>query len=186
MDHAGRRAIAEELMKHAPDAIAGVEITPDGILMMPSPSGTHELVAMRLRHQLDPQLAEGLVAHTGGDVEDPALGLLRRPDLVVLPEAAMDTAGSFRPRDLELVAEIASPATHSNDYTQKVYDYAAMGIALYLLIDPRKGTAAVMSDPGTCADGRFSYRARHNYVFGDKVSVGPWTVDTSEFRRYPS
>ncbi len=187
MDYARMRAIAEELMEHAPDPIVGVEITSDGIFMMMSPSRPHELIAARLRRQLDRQLADGLMAHTGGEVEDASIGKLRRPDLIVVSEDvfAEDTMDPFHPRDLSLVTEIVSPSNHSNDYTDKMDEYPAMGIPLYLLIDPRDGTAAVMSDPGVGADGRHHYRARHDYVFGDKVSVGPWTVDTSEFRKYP-
>ncbi|MFE0046639.1 Uma2 family endonuclease [Streptomyces albireticuli] len=184
MDYARMRAIAEGLLEHAPDPIHGIEITPDGILMLMGPSGTHELVAMRLRRQLEHQLRDGLAAHTAGDVEDPSIGILRRPDLVVLPEASMDTPGAFHPQDIELTTEIAAPTNHSTAYTQKMHDYPAMGIPLYLLIDPRSGTLAVMSDPGTGTDGLPCYRARHDYAFGDKVSVGPWTVDSSEFPLY--
>ncbi|MGK5640397.1 Uma2 family endonuclease [Streptomyces sp. URMC 126] len=184
MDYARMRAIADELSA-LPDA-GKVEISDGTIVMMMSPSGTHELVAMRLRRQLDRQLPDDLVAHTGGDVEDPELGILRRPDLVVLPEPAMDTPGPFHPRDLEVAAEIVSPSNHANDYAQKARDYPALGIPLYLLVDPRKGTVTVMSDPGPGTDGQRCYRGRHDYVFGDKVPVGEWTVDTSEFPRYHS
>ncbi|MEV4921710.1 hypothetical protein [Streptomyces roseoverticillatus] len=41
-----------------------------------------------------------------------------------------------------------------------------------------------MSDLGPGPDGRRCYRTRHDYVFGDKITVGEWSVDTSEFRRY--
>ncbi|MBB5121387.1 hypothetical protein AF335_13610 [Streptomyces eurocidicus] len=184
MDYARMRAIADDLMEHAPDPIIGVEITPVGIIMMMSPSGTHELVAWKLRRQLDRQIPDTLAAHTGGDVEDPSIGVLRRPDLIVIPVAAMDTPGPFHPRDLALTVEIVSPSNHANDYAQKMHDYPTMGIPLYLLVDPRKGTVAVMSDPGPGADGQPRYRARHDYAFGDTVAVGPWTVDSSEFPLY--
>ncbi|EME99592.1 Uma2 family endonuclease [Streptomyces mobaraensis NBRC 13819 = DSM 40847] len=186
MDYARMRAIAEELLEHAPEPVVGAEITGNGILMMVSPSRPHQLIAMRLRRQLDHQLADGLVAHTGGEVEDVSIGKLRRPDLIVVPEEifAEETMDPFHPRDLSLVAEIVSPTNHSNDYTEKTQDYPAMGIPFYLLVDPRKGTAAVMSDPGPGPDDLRCYRARHDYVFGDKVAVGEWTVDTSEFPRY--
>ncbi|MCC3768198.1 Uma2 family endonuclease [Streptomyces sp. UNOC14_S4] len=184
MDYARIRAVAEELS--ALPNTGKVEISDGTIVMMMSPSGTHELVAMRLRRQLDRQVSDDLVAHTGGEVEDPSLGILRSPDLVVLPEAAMDTPGRFNPRDLALAAEVVSPSNHANDYAQKMRDYPAMGIPLYFLIDPRKGTMAVMSDLGTGTDGERCYRARHDYAFGDKVSVGPWTIDSAEFPLYHS
>ncbi|MFG2182618.1 Uma2 family endonuclease [Streptomyces abikoensis] len=185
MDYARMRAIAEEL-SGLPEA-RKVEISGGTITMMMSPSGTHDLVAHRLRRQLDKQLTDDLVAYTGGDVEDPSLGILRRPDLIVLPEESMDTPTAIHPRHLALAAEIVSPSNHVNDYAKKMHDYPAMGIPVYLLIDPRKGTVAVMSDPqGVDSDGQRCYRARHDFVFGDKVSVGPWTVDTSEFPLYHS
>ncbi|MEU3350311.1 Uma2 family endonuclease [Streptomyces sp. NPDC037389] len=187
MDYARMRAIAEELMKHAPDPIKGFEITGDGIYMMTSPSRFHDFNVMRLGRQLDRQLLEGLVSFPGGDIEDPSMGKLRRPDLIVVSDEVFGEENEpFNPRDLSLAAEIVSPTNHSNDYTEKMEEYPAMGIPLYLLVDPRKGTGAVMSDPGPGPDGRPCYRTRHDYVFGDKISVGEWTVDTSEFRTYAS
>ncbi|MEU1375239.1 Uma2 family endonuclease [Streptomyces triculaminicus] len=184
MDYARMRAVAEELSA-LPNA-GKVEISDGTIVMMMSPSGTHELAAWRLRRQLDHQVPDDLAAHTGGDVEDPSLGILRRPDLIVIPVDVMDTPGAFHPQDLKLAAEIVSPSNHANDYAQKMRDYPRMGIPLYLLIDPRKGSIAVMSDPGIGSDGQHCYRARHDHDFGDKVSVGPWTIDSSEFPRYHS
>jgi hypothetical protein len=60
-------------------------------------------------------------------------------------------------------------------------DYPAMSIPLYLLVDPRKGTLAVFSDPDP---GNALYRARHDYVFGDVAVVVDWALDTSRFVRY--
>ncbi|MFD7511012.1 Uma2 family endonuclease [Streptomyces sp. NPDC059853] len=109
--------------------------------MMMSPSGTRELIAMRVARQLNQQLDGDLVAHTGGDVEHPGLGILRRPDVVVLPESAMDTPGSWEASLLELVGEVVSPSDFAN-------------------------------------------RARHDYTFGDKVSVGRWHLDSRELPPY--
>ncbi|GHC37480.1 Uma2 family endonuclease [Streptomyces cinnamoneus] len=187
MDYARMRAIADELMKHAPETIKSFEISGDGIFMMMSPSRFHDFNAMRLNRQLDGQLDDGLVSFPGGDIEDLSLGRLRRPDLIVVPDEVFGEENApFAPHDLLLVAEIVSPSNHSNDYMDKMDEYPAMGIPLYLLVDPRKGTGSVMSDPGPGPDRRPCYRTRHDYVFGDKVAVGPWTVDTSEFRRYPA
>lgn len=68
------------------------EISGGQILMMMSPSPRHDLNASRVRRQLQPQLADGLLAETLGDVEDENLGVLRRPDVIVVPEAAFDTS----------------------------------------------------------------------------------------------
>ncbi|MFF3454254.1 hypothetical protein ACFYXH_07960 [Streptomyces sp. NPDC002730] len=52
-----------------------------------------------------------------------------------------------------------------------------------MIIDPRKGTAAVLTDPGPGAGGIRS-RSRHDYIFGDTTTVGAWSVDTGQFPTY--
>ncbi|WP_329133255.1 Uma2 family endonuclease [Streptomyces sp. NBC_01476] len=187
MDYERLRAIAEELAVHAPDGVRGYEIRGDEIVMMMSPSRPHELNALRIRQQLDQQLDPSLVAHTGGEVEDPSLGRLRRPDVIVVPYAAFneDTMDPFHPQDVALVVEVVSPSNHSNDYVEKVQDYSAMGIESYLLVDPRKSTITVFTDPGSGPEGP-RYRAQHDYAFGDPITVGPWVLATTELRPYPN
>lgn len=187
MDYARMRAVAEELAKHAPDFVRGYEISDDAIVMMMSPSRPHERNALRIRQQLDEQLDPSLVAHTGGEIEDVSLGTLRRPDVIVVANAAFDedTMDPFDPHDVPLVVEIVSPSNHTNDYVEKVRDYAAMGITHYLVVDPRKSTLTVFTDPGPASDGT-RYRAQHDYAFGDSVVVGPWTLATTELRPYPT
>lgn len=91
----------------------------------------------------------------------------------------------FHPQDAEPVVEVASPSNHSNDCIEKVRDYSAMGIEHYLLVDPRKSTLTVFADPGPCPDGP-RYRAQHDYAFGSPVTVGPWTLATTDLRPYPT
>ena len=180
------RAVAEELAQHAPDDLRGYEIADDAIVMMMSPSRPHERNALRIRQQLDQQLPPDLVAHTGGEVEDPSIGRLRRPDVIVVPDAAFDedTMDPFNPAEVLLVVEVVSPSNHTNDYVEKVHDYAAMGIEHYLVVDPRKSTLTVFGDPGPAPDAP-RYRAQHDYAFGDAVTVGPWTLNTTDLRPYP-
>lgn len=187
VDYERLRAAAEELAEHAPDFLHGYEISDGTIVMMMSPSRPHEYIALRIRQQLDQQLPPELVAHTGGEVEDPSLGKLRRPDIIVVPEAifAEDTMDPFDPHDVPLVVEVVSPSNHSNDYVEKVRDYAAMGIEHYLVVDPRKSTLTVFGDPGPTAEGP-RYRAQHDYAFGAPVTVGPWTLATTGLRPYPT
>ncbi len=182
--YAKARAAADELLQHAPDAVQGMEIRGRHLILMMPRSGTHELTAWKLRRQLDQQVADGLAAHTGGGVEDAALGILCSPDLIVMPVAAMDTADGFHPQDLLLVGEIVAPSAPIDEYVWKTRGYGATGIPLYVLVDPREGTVAVMSDPGPGSDGEPRYRARHDYAFGDTVAIGPWTIDTAELPRY--
>ncbi|WP_328914269.1 MULTISPECIES: Uma2 family endonuclease [unclassified Streptomyces] len=186
MDYERIRAVAKELAKHTPDTVRGYEISGDEIVMMMSPSRPHEFIALRIRQELDRQLDASLVAHTGGEVEDASLGKLRRPDVIVVPYAvfAEETMDPFHPDDVALVVEVVSPSNHTNDYVEKVHDYSAMGIQHYLLVDPRKSTLSAFSDPGPGPDGA-RYRGRHDYVFGDRVAVGPWVLATGDLRPYP-
>jgi Uma2 family endonuclease len=187
MDYERLHAVAEELSRHTPDAIRGYEIRGDEIVMMMSPSRPHERNALRIRQEFDKQLPPELVAHTGGEVEDASLGTLRRPDVIVVPYAAFDedTMEPFHPHDVTLVTEVVSPSNYSNDYVEKVRDYSAMGIEHYLLIDPRKSTLTAFTDPGPGPEGP-RYRAQHDYAFGDPVTIGPWTLGTTELRPYPT
>lgn len=159
------------------------EISGGQILMMMSPAGRHERAAWLLAHRLQPQLAEGLIAHTGGDVENAALGILRRPDLVVLPFAATDTDGAFPAEAVELAVEIVSPSNPENDYEGKLRDYPLMGIPHYLIVDPRDGTAHHHWQPADKA-GRAVYENHVAYAFGDTIPVGEWRVETDGLPRY--
>ncbi len=112
MDYERTRAVADELTRHAPDAVRGYEISGDAIILKMSASRPHEFIALRIRQQLDRQL-------------DPSL------------------------------------------------------------VDPRKSTLAVFSDPGPGPEGP-RYRAQHDYAFGDEITVGPWTLATTDLRPYPA
>lgn len=187
MDYARIRAVAEKLARHAPDDVRGFEIAADGIVVLLPQSRPHEFMAFAVREQLAQQLSPELVAHNGGEIEDPSLGRLRRPDAVVVPRTvfAAPTMAPFAPQDIPLVVEIVSPSNHSNDYVEKVQDYSAMGIEHYLVVDPRKGTVTVFTDPGPGPEGP-RYRAQHDYAFGDDVTVGPWVLATADLHTYPA
>lgn len=104
-DHLRPTAIA---IMEAPDA-HGVELDDHGLHAVPSPVNRHTLAVSRLLRQLDPQLAPDKIVHAGTpQIDAPALGRIRRPDLVVVPEAALARPGStyLRPEDVELAAEV--------------------------------------------------------------------------------
>ncbi|MFG2697453.1 Uma2 family endonuclease [Kitasatospora sp. NPDC048407] len=172
------REIAD-LLPQVP-GIGKIEIADGEIVMMMSPVSRHELAVVRLARQLNEQLPQthpGYLAHGGADLEDPGLGRLRNPDLMVFPEAALDAEKpALLPHEVLMVVEIVSASNPENDYRAKVADYAAMGIPLYLLVDPRKGTGIVHDEPG--------YTRRTDFVFGDVITVGPWTLDTGVLRTY--
>ncbi|WP_202125527.1 Uma2 family endonuclease [Actinomadura physcomitrii] len=163
-----------------------MELDDQGVHVMMSPVNRHELAIARLRRQLEAQLGPDMLAHGGTpEIDDPATGRLRRPDLVVVPEAALERPGRtyLRPEDVELVAEVVSVPNPENDYENKAADYPAMGIPTYLIIDPRKSTVTVLSDPGSTPEGP-RYRRRHDHVFGDQVEAGGYTIDSGAFLPY--
>ncbi|WP_405723870.1 Uma2 family endonuclease [Streptomyces sp. NBC_01537] len=182
MDYAKMRAIADQFAEHAPPQVRAIEISGDQIVMMMSPSNPHELVVRRLGRQLDAQLEltmPGVIAHGGADLEDPAAGVERRPDLMVFPEEVLESGDAVHPRDVLAVVEVVSKSNPENDYMGKVRDYAVMGIAWYLIVDPRQGTGQILSNP---QGGK--YRTCTSYSFGETIDVAGWTVDTSVFPTY--
>ncbi|MFD9124175.1 Uma2 family endonuclease [Kitasatospora sp. NPDC059571] len=187
MDYKRIRAIADELAKVMPDEAKGLEIGADQIVMMMSPSRAHDLLAFKIRHQLEQQIPPALAALTAGDIEDPVLGRLRRPDVLVVDFEAFeeDTMEPLHPADVRLVAEIVSPSNRTSDYIDKMRDYPAMGIPAYLLVDPNNGRIQVHTEPGTSPDGP-QYHRRYDHTFGDPVPILDWTITTTDFRRYPN
>ncbi|MET7481420.1 Uma2 family endonuclease [Streptomyces sp. NPDC005648] len=186
MEYGKMRAIAEELTAYA-ERLEGswtVEIGPSGpFLAMMSPSKRHEGTIRRIRNQLNDQLPTthpGYVCENGPEIEHPEIGRMRRPDAVVIPEEALDEEGlAVDATQVLAVIEIVSPSNPDNDYHEKLAEYPAMGIAHYLIVDPRTGTIEVHSEP--CGD---RYRHKDPYIFGDTVPFGSWRLETASFRRY--
>ncbi|MFE0464241.1 Uma2 family endonuclease [Kitasatospora sp. NPDC058965] len=172
------RAIADQLPQVP--GLGAIEIAHGQIVMMMSPVKRHELAILQVQRQLSSQLAAthpGYIAYAGADLEDSGLGRLRRPDLMVFPEATLrGEEAAVLPHEVLLAVEIVSRSNPENDYDDKVRDYAAMGIPHYLLVDPRDGTGIVHSQPG--------YTSREKFVFGDRIAVGPWTIDTDSLLTY--
>ncbi|MGI3227778.1 Uma2 family endonuclease [Streptomyces sp. GTA36] len=186
MDYAKMRVIAEELTEYAEhlEGSWSVEIGPSGpFLAMMSPSKRREGAIHRIRRQLDAQLPvthPGYVCATGPEIEHPAIGRMRRPDALVIPEAVFDEEGlAVDATQVLAVVEVVSPSNPDNDYAVKLTEYPAMGIGHYMIVDPRTGTIEVHSEP--CKN---RYQQKDPYIFGDSVPFGPWTVETGAFRRY--
>ncbi|AUY51423.1 Uma2 family endonuclease [Streptomyces sp. CB01881] len=176
--YARLREIADQLPQIP--GIGKVEIADGEIMMMMSPVKKHELAVIRIARQLNAQLPQthpGHIAHPGADLEDAGLGRLRNPDLMVFSEKVLESdQPALLPHEVLLVVEIVSKSNPKNDYQAKVHDYAAMGIPFYLIVDPRTGTGIVHSEPG--------YTSRKEFAFGDTITVGPWTLDTSSLLTY--
>ncbi|MCU7824415.1 Uma2 family endonuclease [Kitasatospora sp. DSM 101779] len=160
--------------------VGRVEIAEGTIRLTLPPVNRHELAVLRITRRLNARLPSthpGYVAHPGADLEDVGLGRLRCPDLMTFTEEALEREQpSLLPHEVLLVVGVVSKSNPENDYEGKVRDYAAMGIPLHLLVDPRKGTGIVHDEPG--------YASRTHFVVGDTVPVGPWRVDTSGLLTY--
>ncbi|MGK5638198.1 Uma2 family endonuclease [Streptomyces sp. URMC 126] len=176
------RSLAAHFTPPAPLS-SHVEISDGQIIMMMSPAGRHDLAALRIERQLQPQLPPGIVATTSGDIEAADLGQLRRPDVLVLPEAAMDTDDAIDPKALLAAVEIVSPSNPENDYESKLRHYPRLGIPHYLIVDPRDGTC-VHYWAITTKNDTPEYSARVPYTFGDKITISDWVIDTGELPRY--
>ncbi|MCC3769810.1 Uma2 family endonuclease [Streptomyces sp. UNOC14_S4] len=159
------------------------EISDGEIVMVMSPVPQHGLTAKRIVRQLDAQLPEPLAAFGNTDTDDEHLGKLRIPDIVVVPEEAMDTTSPLDPREITLAVEIVSRSNPDNDYVKKVADYAAMGIPHYLIVDPRSGTArhlwAVVAK-----EGRPVYDNQVSYAYGEIIPIGDLRIGTSDLPLY--
>jgi Uma2 family endonuclease len=179
-----QRAVYQHLREFAehftppPPFSPHLEISDGQIVMMMSPSGAHDLNAGRITKQLAGQIADGLFVYTG-DIEHPLAAKMRRPDVIVVEERAMETMGAIDATAVALVVEVVSPSNPENDYVGKVRDYPLMGIPHYVIVDPRDGTAVHYWEPegGT-------YANVVHYKYGEKVTVGEWVIDTADLYRY--
>ncbi|WP_343245764.1 Uma2 family endonuclease [Streptomyces sp. SID4985] len=182
MDYARMRALADELGAFA-EGLEGawrVEIGPEGpLLALRSRPKRHAGIVRRLREQVDRQLRTTHPDHicASPHIEHPALGRMLHPDLAVVPEATLDEDGPAV--DASRVPASIEIATLAEGSAARPTAFAAMGIAHYLIVDPRTGTIEVHSDP---CKGR--YARKDAYIFGDTVPFGPWLIDTADFRRY--
>ena len=168
------------------DTVPGkFEITRKGIVHdMMAPIGPHELTTLHLRKRLEKAMPEEIVAHTGEpDVEDVCEGVMRRPDVMVIALVDMDVPGSFDPRSLHAAIEVVSRSNPDNDWVGKVGDYPLMGVPVYAIFDPRTGTGAVLSDIHATPDGP-RYAVRKDFVYGEDVTIGEWTISTAGLPRY--
>ncbi|GGX03856.1 Uma2 family endonuclease [Streptomyces chryseus] len=179
--------VMREFVQSMDDTLPGkFEITKEGIVHdMVSPAKSHELTTLRVRRRLEKVLPEELVAHTGTpDVEEAAEGILRHPDVMVIAEADMEGEGSFDPRTLVAAVEVVSRSNPDNDWVSKMRDYPLLGIPVYAIFDPRTGSGAVLSDIHSTPDGP-RYATRKDFVYGEDVTIGAWTISTEQLPRYP-
>ncbi|UYB41159.1 Uma2 family endonuclease [Streptomyces sp. Je 1-4] len=176
-----------EFVQSMDDTLPGkFEITKEGIVHdMMAPAGPHELTTLRVRKRLEKVMPEELVAHTGTpDVESQAEGIMRHPDVMVIAEADMEVEGAFDPRALIAAIEVVSRSNPDNDWVSKMRDYPLLGVPVYVIFDPRSGSGAVLTDIHLTPIGP-RYATRKEFVYGEDVTIGEWTITTRDLPRYP-
>ncbi len=62
-------------------------------------------------------------------------------------------------------------------------DYPLLGIPVYAIFDPRTGTGAVFTDIHATSEGP-RYAVRKDFVYGEDVTIGEWTISTTGLPRY--
>jgi Uma2 family endonuclease len=177
-----------DVVRTMDDTLPGkFEITKEGIVHdMMSPGGAHEVTAAHVSRRLERVMPDELLAHTGTpDVEDESEGVLRHPDVIVIAWADLDVERSIDPRTVVAAIEIVSRSNPGNDWVGKARDYPLVGIPVYAVFDPRTGTGAVFSDIHPTPDGP-RYATRKDFVYGEDVTIGEWTIPTDGLPRYRS
>ncbi|MGW3119568.1 Uma2 family endonuclease [Streptomyces sp. NPDC001107] len=175
-----------EFVQSTDDTLPGkFEITKEGIVHdMMSPGGAHEVTAARISRRLEKVMPDELLAHNGTpDVEDEPEGIMRHPDVMVIAWTDLDTEGSIDPHTLIAAIEVVSRSNPDNDWVSKMRDYPLIGIPVYAIFDPRTGEGAVLTDIHPTPDGP-RYATRKDFVYGEDVTIGDWTISTDNLPLY--
>jgi Uma2 family endonuclease len=189
-DHAQRDALhyraMRDIVEQARDSTPGkLEITKEGIVHdMMAPGRPHELTAAQESRRLEKLMPDEILAHTGTpDVESEAEGIMRHPDIVVIAVDDMEGEGPFDARTLIAAIEVVSRSNPDNDWVSKLRDYPLLGVPIYAVFDPRTGTGAVLSEIHATPEGP-RYAIRKDFVYGEDVTIGEWTISTDGLPRY--
>lgn len=175
-----------DLVRSTDDTLPGkLEITKEGIVHdMMSPGGPHEVTAAHVSRRLEKVMPDELLAHNGTpDVEDESEGIMRHPDVMVIAWTDLDVEGSIDPRTVVAAIEVVSRSNPDNDWVGKLRDYPLLGIPVYAVFDPRTGSGAVFTDIHPTPAGP-RYAVRKDFVYGEDVTIGEWTIPTGGLPRY--
>lgn len=159
------------------------ELQEGNLVMSPSPAPDHMIVMGKLFVQLEQELPPGLQVIPDVDVDLELVprgkpGFVRRPDLVVVHQAAVDRirrdGGILRASDTLVVVEIVSPGSYRTDHVIKRGEYADAGIPHYWIVD--------LDEPVTLIDchlaAQFGYQDP-GPVTGRFVTTDPFRVALS-------
>ncbi|MEV2212827.1 Uma2 family endonuclease [Streptomyces sp. NPDC050997] len=155
-----------------------IEIIEGLITVTPLSAIAHHAVTGRMTRRLYEVIPQDWGVYQWLGLATPSRLGLYVPDLAVVPRLELRTGNDgFVPAgEAELVVEITSKPTASNDRVHKAAGYAEAGVPLYLLIDalaPGGPTSTLYGEPE--ADG---YRVLWAGEFGAPVLL-PWPFDLS-------
>jgi Uma2 family endonuclease len=112
----------------------------DGVLLVsPSPTDIHQVIAMRLGVALEDSCPSDLHVTQGVEIR---INTRRSfiPDVLVTTDEAASRAGRFyTPEEVVLAVEIVSPTSQSMDRVMKPALYAKAGIPHYWLVETQGG-----------------------------------------------
>jgi Uma2 family endonuclease len=146
----------------------------DGRLILPSPTGFHQILGVELVLALRPGCPPGYLP-----IPDLSLSVDMhnepRPDVVVVPVA--HGLRSPVPVDGALLAvEVVSPTSHMRDMHAKAKVFAAGGLGSYWVVDPTFEGGVVLTEFRIGEDGTYDIVASTNRTFTTNVPY-PVTVD---------
>jgi Uma2 family endonuclease len=110
----------------------------EGVLIVsPRPVSKHQRAMWRLAAQLEPQLPPtlGVLTETEVVIDPVAPPTVRVPDLIVVPDAGIETNPRWNADEVLLAVEILSPGSRRTDRVAKFAEYAEAGIEHYWLVD---------------------------------------------------
>lgn len=145
-----------------------VQVLGGKLVMSPTPRGKHAKVIYLLEKVIRPLLPPELVAVEVSSIEMPGdPDDYVTPDLLVCPCEFLESDDwLLDPRDIEVAVEVISQSEKSREIRDKMDWYAVAGVAVVLVIDPRKGTWALHTRPDNGA-----YQDVLPGKFGDSVRL---------------
>lgn len=194
-----RGELADEL--HLPKDGSRVEVVGGEIVVSPSPSIPHNLVAKALDNTIyqagrdDPEFRWSSVQTTELDLVPVKGGCV--PDLIIMDKQTAaglwnDDRRQLLPHEIEVVVEITSPSNALCDRPPRLVratdtkwsDYARCGIPFYLLVDrdPRMPGITLYGEPDI---GAGTYKALHTWKFGERVKPPEplgFEIDTEQWK----
>ncbi|MDQ1028668.1 hypothetical protein QF035_006250 [Streptomyces umbrinus] len=161
------------------------ELTKEGIIHdLTAPNGPHELTRSHLRKRLEKVMQDGIVAHTGTpDVENEPERIMRRPDVMLIATADMEGDGAFDPHTLIAAIEVVSRSNPDNDMGRQD---ARLRPARHPDLRDLRSTHGRGSRPLRHPRNpeRPRYATRKDFVHGEDVTIGDWTISTENLPRY--